>query len=356
MEAGGRYRELVRTVGGLTLATGAVILLAHKSGAGGWSGGARLLIVLIPTLLLYAVSIRGETPGGDRPPSPSRSVLLVLAILLTATSLLFLVSLLKVSGSQALWNAAIFAFTGVIGAAAAITTRVRYGILLASLSLLIAWAFLWDEILSSPSIGTYRWLLLAGGALLLLAAFVAMRRKAFFARELATAGGLGAVLSGAIGVFVSTVAAAAAPFLALGAAVSFRSEQSHGSGFSRAPLHGKPPPLAHHPHHALQALERSHRVVHELGGLASGMQDFGWNLYLLIISIALVWIGARAKARGPAYAGGFGLLAFVYCIGISLTSIAEGRGPSHALVGWPLALLIVGALCLLAPTLPARRR
>jgi hypothetical protein len=32
----------------------------------------------------------------------------------------------------------------------------------------------------------------------------------------------------------------------------------------------------------------------------------GWDLYLLVVSVALVWIGSRARIRGPAYVGGVG--------------------------------------------------
>jgi hypothetical protein len=88
---------------------------------------------------------------------------------------------------------------------------------------------------------------------------------------------------------------------------------------------------------------------------ASGLQHFGWDLYLLVLSLALVWIGSRARLRGPAYVGGIGLLAFVISAGAQITRIEAGKAPTADLLGWPLALLVVGVAGLAAPALYRRR-
>jgi hypothetical protein len=83
----------------------------------------------------------------------------------------------------------------------------------------------------------------------------------------------------------------------------------------------------------------------------NGLQHFGWDLYLLIVSLGLVWVGSRVHARGLGYVGGFGLLAFLISVSAQITRLESGRAPTTSVVGWPLALLIVGVLGLAAPAL-----
>jgi hypothetical protein len=86
----------------------------------------------------------------------------------------------------------------------------------------------------------------------------------------------------------------------------------------------------------------------------SGLQHFGWDLYLLVVSLALVWVGSRARVRGLGYVGGVGLLAFVLSIGAELTRLESGRAPTGS-IGWPLTLLIIGVAGLAAPALYRRK-
>jgi hypothetical protein len=72
-------------------------------------------------------------------------------------------------------------------------------------------------------------------------------------------------------------------------------------------------------------------------------------LYLLVVSLALVWIGSRVRARGLGYVGGVGLLAFLISVGAQITRLEFGHTPTTSIVGWPLALLIVGLAGLAAP-------
>jgi hypothetical protein len=104
--------------------------------------------------------------------------------------------------------------------------------------------------------------------------------------------------------------------------------------------------------------EHSQRPLHRHAVTAnpftheSGLRGFGWNLYLLVFSLGLVWVGARARARGPVYVGAVGLFAFAISVttqplGPQLAGIANHSG----LVGWPLALLVLGVAGLALPAL-----
>ena len=86
----------------------------------------------------------------------------------------------------------------------------------------------------------------------------------------------------------------------------------------------------------------------------NGLQHFGWDLYLLVISLALVWVGSRVRVRGLGYVGGVGLLAFLISVGEQVTRLESGRAPTSHIVGWPLALLIIGLAGLAAPMLYRR--
>jgi hypothetical protein len=71
----------------------------------------------------------------------------------------------------------------------------------------------------------------------------------------------------------------------------------------------------------------------------------GWNVYLLVISLALIAYGVRAIVRGPSYVGAFGFGVFILLTGFDLVSALSGDDTNGA-GGWPLILLIVGALTL----------
>jgi hypothetical protein len=124
--------------------------------------------------------------------------------------------------------------------------------------------------------------------------------------------------------------------------------------------HGtQPRPLA--PHHAFPVTPIPHGPAgSSLPALAhaahtSGLQHFGWDVYLLVVSVALIWAAARWRVRGLGYVGGIGLLAFVISVAAQITRLEAGRAPTASVVGWPLALIVIGVLGLAAPA-PYRRR
>jgi hypothetical protein len=308
--------DLLRGAGGMLLAAGAVVLELRKSTNHDWGQLALLLVVAIPMLVLFALALGGN--HDEERAAPSRSVLMVLAILLGPLALSQLLDLLGANTANTLYTALILALAGVFAGYGGQRARVSYAMLLAGLALLLAWLIVWSRILDHPSIDTIRILLVVAAALLFVAAVGMSRAKAIGATEIASVGGIAAVAAGTIGVVVGTFAGVLSP-------VERIVEKSHTSG-------------------------RGVSIFTE----TSGFQHFGWDLYLLIVSVALVWTGARVRARGLGYVGGVGLFAFLVSVGSQVTRIESGDAPTSSLAGWPLVLLGLGALGLLAPALSRR--
>lgn len=199
-------RDLLRSVGGLLLAVGALALWARKSSHDGWSDLARLLVVAVPAILLFVLALDLSEPRAREKARPSQSVLMVVSILLGPVVLFEFLHGIGASTRHALLDAAVFAIVALLAVYATWRTRVSYTALLA---------------------------------------------------------GLGA-----------------------------------------------------------------------------------------IISLALVWIGSRARFRGLGYVGGVGLLAFLVSIVAQITRIEVGRAPTASVAGWPLSLLLLGAAALAASANP----
>src|ERR1700732_3744067 len=72
--------DLLRGVGGLLFAAGAVVLLARKSGHQGWGEFGRFAVVFVPTTALYLLALGPSRPERAQ---PWQSVLVVTATLLT---------------------------------------------------------------------------------------------------------------------------------------------------------------------------------------------------------------------------------------------------------------------------------
>lgn len=310
----------MRSVGGVLFAAGAVVLLIRKSGHHQWSDFEQLLALLIPAAVLYllALGVIERIPSEDA--QPWQSVLMAVAILLSPLVLLKFLQWVGASTNHVLYQAGIFAISGLLAGYGARRARASYAALLAALALLVAWLLVWEKILDHPSANTYRWLLVAAAALLLGVAGGLGRRRAIGAGEIGTVGGLAAVAAGVFGVIVGAAVGLVRSIGKLG--------ESSGATVSGRHLN----PLAVH---------------------SSGLQHLGWDVYLLIVSLALVWIGSRSRVRGLGYVGGAGVLAFVASVGADITRLETGRAPSHA-VGWPLVLLVVGFAALAAPALYGR--
>jgi hypothetical protein len=359
--------DLLRSAGGLLLATGAAVLLVRKSSHHGWSDFALLLVVLLPAVVLYALALGGAEHGPAESAQPSRSVLLVSAILLGPVVFYEFLHWAGASTHHPLYSAGVFTLTGLLAAYGARRARVPYAALLAGLALLVAWLIVWGRILNHPSAGTYRWLLVAGAVLLFLVAAVLARSGAIGSSEIATAGGIAAVAAGVLGVivgsFVGVFRGFATAIEGQGVSEASSSVSSSVSSGGHIPYVGSGaliPSRSHFPH----VLSTPH-IHHQISPVphipssphiahVSGLQHFGWDLYLLIVSLALVWISSRARVRGLAYVGGAGLLAFLISVAAQITRLEAGHAPTHGILGWPLVLIITGVAGLAAPALMRR--
>jgi len=358
----------------LLLATGAVVLFARKSGHHGWSAFALMLVVLIPAVVLYTLGLGVRERTGNNRPRPWQTVLTVEAILLWPIALLALLQWVGAHTNHPLYLAGVFAVTCLLAAHATRHARIRYAALLAGLSSLIAWLYVWEKILHHPSANTGRWLLVAAGALLLIVAARLARAKAIGASEIATTGGIAAVASGVFGVIVGGFVAAFRPLLTITESPGVVTTTPHHLPARPINLGGMPRAVrtyaaSHHgiPPHS-PALHRAFPVTpipHGRSGSAlpslvhvahtSGLQHFGWDVYLLVVSVALIWAAARWRIRGLGYVGGIGLLAFIISVAAQITRLEAGRAPTASVVGWPLALILIGVAGLAAPALYRRQ-
>jgi hypothetical protein len=305
--AAGANEDWLRILGGVAFAVGAVVLYIRKSGgaagASEWADFPLLLVIGIPCALLFWLGVSGRS--GDEL-ERWRSVLMVTGVLLSAIAFTQLRDTLGLSASSPFWTFAIFAGTAAMAAYASFVAGAAYQALLAALAGIVSWLSLWDWILSDPGINTFRVLLIILG-LAYVGWAVALRGSgAPQAPEVVTAAGIVGVTVGVIGV-------------AQGGA-----EAVVGSA---------------------------------LGGLPEGGegQSFFWDLWLLVVSLALVAFGAVVRARGPAYIGFIGLVAFALLVGVEVTPLIEGERPDGKLIGWPLILLLLGGGALAAGTAGTQR-
>jgi hypothetical protein len=307
------FTGAMRAAGGVLLALGAVLVLARRENR--WSDFELLLVLAVPAAALFALAVAGARTDAGEPAESWRAVLLVVSVLLAPLALFKFLNWIGASTSHLLFDAAVLLVTALIAAAGARRAQAPYTILLAGLALLGAWMLVWIKIFPDPSGNTVRWLLLGGGVALLLAAVVVDLAGAMGAGELATVGALGAVLAGLLGVFISVFTAAFAGLVSVG--------------------------------------DSSPGLLGHVSGV-SGEQTTGWDIYLLVVAVALIVLAARSRIRGPGYVGALGLILFLLSTIAQLAHIGAGHAHSHGLLGWPVVLLVLGLAGLAAPLL--RRR
>jgi hypothetical protein len=298
---------------GLLLALGALLIEFRE--ASRWTAFELTLVIAAPCALLIVLSLHGARARADVAPEPWRALLLIAGVLLTPVALLEALHWLGASTGATLVDAAVLAVTALLALAGATRTRAPFAVLLGGVALLSAWLLVWAKVVGGhPSASTVRWLLLSGGAVLMVAGFVLAWDDRRGSRELVTAGAIGAVgaaMTGVlVGIFGVTVAAVAGVASTSGSTpTSQATPQLHLFG---APFH------------------------------ISGEQTNGWNVVLLAVSLGTVLIAAVARNRGLGYVGAVGLVGFLYSVGDQLTRLEHGHPPDHNLLVWPLLLVCVG--------------
>jgi hypothetical protein len=304
-------RDALRLAGTVIFAAGVLVLLVRKGEH--WSDFPLLLVVGIPCAVFYGLGIGALRIGpadDDARDEPGRFALsawrataLVLGILFVALTVSQLIETIGGDTNKSGWVFVIFLVTAASAAYAAAAHGLRYGALLAGLALIVSWIALCDA-LFDPSTTAIRWLFLVVGAALAFAALQLHRQDRREASELVTAAGVAGLAAG-------VTALVALVGLLIGGAVS--------SAF------GTEPDLS--------------------GGSQQGDE---WNVFLLLLAVALIWYGARAPWRGPAYVGAVALLVFIVSVGEDIASLVDGDDPGNGVMGWPLLLLVLGGAALAA--------
>lgn len=298
---------MLRLAGAVLFAAGIFVLLIRKGED--WADFPVLVTLAIPAALFYGLGIGAVRPGPDDGATGEnglpawRATAAVLGIIFVAFALIQLIETIGGDPDKAGWMFIISMITAAAAAYAAFTHGLRYGVLLAGLALIIAWISLVD-VFVDPSATAVRWLLVLVAAALAFGAYTLHGNERREASELVTAAGIAGVAAGVTALFA--VAGAV-----IGGAVS--------SAFGGE------------------------------ADLSGGIQQRDeWDVFLLLVSVALIWYGANAPWRGPAYVGAIGLLAFALSAGTDIASLVQGEEPATGVFGWPLLLLVLGGAALAA--------
>ena len=297
-------RDALRKLAGLLIGLGLVMTFIRKADSSlgdPWGDWGLLIVLLIAFAFLYGVGLLGRlNTDGLR---PWESVYLVFGVLVAPLVLLQFIEAINGTPGASLNVFWVFLVTAGLAVAATYLAGLRYGFLLASLAVIVSWSTLWNEILSDgigAHLGTYRGLLVILAALLLAAAFAVWRvdRQEGPARanELVTGAAVSAVIAGSLSV----------------------TEVFGLSGLFQIP---------------------------------TADSNLFWEIVLLAISLLAVGYGSRFGARGTAYIGGIGLIIFLFLAGGDLNEAT----PHGKIVGWPLVLVVAGALAFAASLIPGLR-
>jgi hypothetical protein len=284
----------------------AVVIIVRKSATPDpWGEFAIFFTLLVPTIVLYGAGIVGAR-ARDGAPTNWQIVFTGAGILLVAATLFAFLDWIGGNPNSS-WNTLwIFCLVALAAFAAALKAGVRIGYLLGAIALVVAWLSFWDEVLSGQGLAahltTTRWLLLIAAAFLVAgaAALSGRARPDGGSGDLVTVAGLSAIFAGALSL----------------------------NGFSTP------------------AIDVTGIVQPTL---PTGGSTF-WELELLVVAVGLIVFGATASVRGPVYVGAIGLVAFIPLAGIDFQNL------DGSLSGWPIVLLIVAVVLLIAGFAPARRR
>jgi hypothetical protein len=282
-------------LGGVLFAVGATILFARKGND--WAAFPLLIVVAVPCAVVFGLGALGALATGEV--ARWHAVLMVAGVFLSVLAFGQLWDTVGVNTDSSGFWFLTFACVAGLAAFASFGVGAAYQALLAALAGIATWLFFFDMILDDPGATAFRWLLLVLCLVYAAVAFALRGREAPQAPEFVTAAGIAGVSVGLIGVIAGAGGALGSLF------------------FGGAPAEGEG-------------------------------QSFIWDLWLLLISLGLVAYGALVHARGPAYVGFLGLLAFALMQGAEVNALLEGEEPDASFAGWPLVLLLIGAAALAA--------
>ena len=290
-------RDWLRLLGGVLLAAGSIVLYIRKFEA--WGEFLKFVDVLIPFVVLYGLGwlggVRAREDGAERAEG-WQVVYLILGSILSGFVIAQLILMLGADDLNArLHQVLIGLVVAATAYAASFLRHIPFLALVGGLAALWAWLFLWDKILGGvDSIGTGRALLLIFAALLLAAGIALRTANRPQAADFITIAGVTAIIAGLL-------------------SLSGLADQFDPLSDNDA----KPTEL--------------------------------WNVFILIVSLALIAYGARAPSRGPSYVGAIGLATFVGLTGANVVALANGHNDDREkLAGWPLLLLLLGIAGLVA--------
>jgi len=296
-------RDWLRLLGGVLLAAGSIVLYIRKFEA--WGEFLKFVDVLIPFVVLYGLGwlggVRAREDGAERAEG-WQVVYLILGSILSGFVIAQLILMLGADDLNArLHQVLIGLVVAATAYAASFLRHIPFLALVGGLAALWAWLFLWDKILGGvDSIGTGRALLLIFAALLLAAGIALRTANRPQAADFITIAGVTAIIAGLL-------------------SLSGLADQFDPLSDNDA----KPTEL--------------------------------WNVFILIVSLALIAYGARAPSRGPSYVGAIGLATFVGLTGANVVALANGHNDDREkLAGWPLLLLLLGIAGLVASFLLPR--
>jgi hypothetical protein len=293
--------DWLRMLGGVLFVLGATVLFARKGDD--WAAFPLLIVAAVPSVVVFGLGAMAALATGEV--ARWHAVLMVAGVLLSGLAFGQLWDVVGVNTETSGFGFLTFACVAGLAGFASFGVGAAYQSLLAALAGIAAWLFFFDMILDDPGATAFRWLLIVLCLVYAAVAFALRDREAPQAPEFVTAAGIAGVSVGLIGVIA-------------GAGEAFG-----GLFFGATPVEGEG-------------------------------QSFIWDIWLLLISLGLVAYGAVVHARGPAYVGFLGLLAFALLQGAEVNALLEGDEPDSSFVGWPLILLLVGAAGLAAGALGRR--
>ena len=295
-------RDWLRLLGGVLLAAGAAVLYIRKFED--WADFPKFLVVLLPFLALYGLGwlagVRRRDDALERPEG-WQIVYLILGSLLAGAVVAQLILLLGADDLNARLHQVLIG-VAVAGAAYAASFIRRIPVLafVGGLAALWAWLFLWDKILEIDSINQGRVVLLIF-AVAMLAAGIALRmRDREQADDFITVAGVAAIIAGLLSI---------------------------------SSLTGGIDPV----------------------GDDETRPSEAWNIFILLVSLALITFGVRARTRGPSYVGAIGLASFVGLTGANVVALSKGNEDDVSkFLGWPVVLLLLGIAAIVASFLMPR--